>query len=85
MRILVPCTLNLRKNTLHFLSGKKLFGVIPPENNNSGWLLMPNFQNNLLTRYSYMCKKGQIITSPDIPKEISYPYNDTCCRARQLS
>lgn len=85
MKILVPCTLNLRNNTLHFHSGKKLFRKISPENSNSGWLLMPNFQNNLPTRFNQMCKKGQIITSPETRKKMPYPYTETCCRAKQLS
>lgn len=85
MKILVYCTLNLRKNTFNFLSGKKLFRVSPPENNNSGCLLMANFQNNLPTRGSQMCKKGQIMASPEIPKKISYPYTETCYIAKKLS
>lgn len=85
VKILVPCTLNLRNNTLHFHSGKKLFRIMSPENNNSWWLLMPNFQKNLPTRCSQICKKGQIITSPETPKKISYPYTENCCRAKQMS
>lgn len=85
MKILVACILSLRNNALHFLSGKKLSRVIPPENNNPGWLLMPNFQDNLPSRCSRRCKNGWIITSPEIPKKTHDPYTETCCRAKQLS